>query len=1310
MNEMTTYCCQQRLLLPLAFWLLFAPELHRLSAQEQPALPDLTKPSWIWLSDRALSDGEFAVFFRKSFELPTKATRATVLITADNGYDLFVNGSLIGGDAGFDGIFWSSVEKYPVEHLLQPGRNVVAVRGENMGGPAGLLAAARIEFEGGKFIELFTDNTWRTSQDVETTWTSTDFDDSKWTAATALGSNGMAPWGKVTFPGPVSPQHSGRGGSGVLKEPGKDFRFPSGVLFLRGRVPQSSTPGAPQSIWPIGGSRAYLEFDTPGPATLGTKLYSLVPARPDSKPRLLLDAGKGVLGSPSVSFDGRTIYVSLAPGGESFFHVYGMNADGSNLRPLTNGPFHDFDPEPLPDGRIVFSSTRVGSREEYHGNIGRSLFTMKGDGSDIRPLTYHIVGDNEPKVTAEGEVAFIRCDNFMERAKVETQVHLVHPDGTNGRVLFGANRETVSYDRVNAAEGDSRWLRSYGFGSIAPLTDGRVACISANGLAITGSDPAKAYPLQSPVGMFDLSPLPEGRLLCTTASRGVLAVLDPNTGDAVSIFKSDTYDLLSATYLGPRPKPPVVASHLMPNADRAADKSGYLLCQNVFYSKQKAADRARIKAVRVLEGRPFTNRSARHPYDHIGVEAVELGTVPLAPDGSFYVKVPADKALAVQLVDGEGRAVLNEMTWIYVRPGERRTCTGCHEGKRNAPLNREALAFRAGALSLMGKSFPLRFRGNNAANGGILNLQFDRFREAASINLHSELRTSESVPNRSSLIRELCAVFSGGREADRVSALQKLAVFRDRTAVPSLLQALRDPSADVRMAAALALSACGTREAIQALLEALDDSSPPVAQAVSVALENLTGHTEAFNPYQNGAQNRGSSWRSWFQQTSWEAIETELTARLTSRDPATVQKAVEALGHLGGEEGKAALRSFLSKTSDQSLTALLAAIRGLGHLHDAGAVPLLAAVLKENMGMKEANPLGSPEYGWLQRPVHLAAAAAEALGWIGTREAEKILIEVVPQLQPFWYYTSRTGDHGWLMGCHSSVLHYRILEALDAMGTTDFRSLVPHLLRSIPIDTDRALLFENDSYEMLVRRVVNRSGAANKVLQACLKVLGDEQAGGDGEPAVVEAVTASPPAESVGPLGRDSRAAQIASIVCMDPQQSPRLCAAFDRYRAQPPSRERSWTCFYLARALGNLGDKSSINSLIAALQSDPTEASYGYESPPNVFIYKAMTPFYRAAAAYALGEIGDGSTVLALLKTVENMDNALEVRYASARALQSLFAGSSAVKTEPSISRRLEALGIDYPEITTGQVLRETWTALKSQPQAATDQTDHGS
>jgi mono/diheme cytochrome c family protein len=68
-----------------------------------------------------------------------------------------------------------------------------------------------------------------------------------------------------------------------------------------------------------------------------------------------------------------------------------------------------------------------------------------------------------------------------------------------------------------------------------------------------------------------------------------------------------------------------------------------------------------------------------------------LGYAPVEPDGSFKLLVPADTPLALSILDSKGRALQTHLNWIQVRPGERRTCDGCHSPRRGAALNAGAI-------------------------------------------------------------------------------------------------------------------------------------------------------------------------------------------------------------------------------------------------------------------------------------------------------------------------------------------------------------------------------------------------------------------------------------------------------------------------------------------------------------------------------------------------------------------------------------------------------------------------------------------
>ncbi len=64
-----------------------------------------------------------------------------------------------------------------------------------------------------------------------------------------------------------------------------------------------------------------------------------------------------------------------------------------------------------------------------------------------------------------------------------------------------------------------------------------------------------------------------------------------------------------------------------------------------------------------------------------------LGYAPVEPDGSFKLQIPADTPIALSIVDSQGRAFQTHTNWIQVRPGERRTCDGCHSPRRGGALN-----------------------------------------------------------------------------------------------------------------------------------------------------------------------------------------------------------------------------------------------------------------------------------------------------------------------------------------------------------------------------------------------------------------------------------------------------------------------------------------------------------------------------------------------------------------------------------------------------------------------------------------------
>ena len=1329
-------CHFPKTLFPAIFWLWFA-WVTGVRAQ----VADFGGAEWIWsapAAGRAALDAPAgAVWFRASMDVSEKARvrSAELLVAADNLYTVYLNGRYVGESAA-DPNAWQHAKRFDVAALLAAGHNGIAIEAVNTAqGAAGLLVRLTVELTDGQKTELITNPSWKYATGEPANWQQPGLNDQAWPAAVSLGGYGVAPWGKFAMRAELEP--AGNREAAGEPAPPADFVWPAAVVFVGDDCslcrPVSGTGNRYDSlsvtVFNPRDSRAFPEHDLPSPMKVGHKLYVMRPARPGTVPQPLLDAGAGALGSPSVSFDGRWIYVSMVPAGEAFYHIYRISAEGGKAEKLTDGPFHDIDPCELPDGRVAFTSTRIGTFEEYHNPPSRALFTMDADGKNISALTHTIVFDNEPEVMADGRILFIRSDNFFGRGKVETLLHAIHPDGTAGLTEFGLDLGPEYGGR----------LRAFNCGSPAPMADGRVAFLTESGIAVgrPGCTAEQLRHLQVPAG--DVAALPDGRLLCTLAgrvARGVrasltssgkpatsytrIAITDPGKGDGrpVVLFTSPDTALHSPVFLGARERPPVLTSTVDAANAASSHPTGVLVCQNALFTKNTTAGWPHVRAIRVLAGKGLTLRSSHSYIVHAGSEVTELGTVPLAADGSFAVEVPADTPIAFQAVDGEGRSELNEMSWIFVRPGETRGCVGCHQARQVSPAVplTSVQALRVKPLRLLGLGQAHRFRGNNAAVTGMTELQFDRFREVAGINRHSDRGDASVTGNQE--VAELIARLRDSDENRRISAAQRLGIFRQRAAAPALALCLHDEQREVRVAAAIALAACGTRESIAPLLDALPDQDLLAARAAALALANLTAHQVVLDPRQTC---EAGAWREWMDANPWEMMETDLIRRLSGNDRDDVRKAAIALGHVGGDAGRRSLREYVLRErgrnpypewmkshngdnarfnshDDANPRTLQAAVRALGWLRDAEAVPMLMETLRLNSDPHTGN-------------LFLAEATAEALGRIGTPEAIASLIEVFSKLADYPAFTRWYGDHNALIACHASPVHSAIIEALDAGGVSGTAAIVPELLRSVPTDMDRALLPGNDDYETLVGRVIRRSGRATEVIETCLAILGDPVAKQQAD--IAKAIATTHQAWG-GKPGPENRAAQVLSFVCRDRSYEPRVSEALQRYWKLPVDIPRvfdtgipvvtnlpirHWVSFFLARTLGNLAAPQSVDMLVKTLADSPPEAAGGRPDPlgPGVlFIHDDLTPCWRAEVAWALGKTGGSRALPVLLKTITNFDNATDTRYAAAVAAGQL--ADAAGLTE------LHRLARDYPEVSIRRALQAAPSADNSRTDSPVD------
>lgn len=145
---------------------------------------------WIWETNTY--DKQICRLW-KSFQIPhdAKISSATVRITVDNGYTLYLDGQEIG--RGSD---WRTVTEYDVTRLLNPGYHVLAVDAFNDRLQAGLIFGLHIQLvaENQSAIDVVSDDSWHIVPNTERNWISRKFAPPDWHRAIVVGSIGNLPW------------------------------------------------------------------------------------------------------------------------------------------------------------------------------------------------------------------------------------------------------------------------------------------------------------------------------------------------------------------------------------------------------------------------------------------------------------------------------------------------------------------------------------------------------------------------------------------------------------------------------------------------------------------------------------------------------------------------------------------------------------------------------------------------------------------------------------------------------------------------------------------------------------------------------------------------------------------------------------------------------------------------------------------------------------------------------------------------------------------------------------------------------------
>jgi hypothetical protein len=158
----------------------------------------LTGCAWIWYPEgNPASSAPVATrYFRKSVVVRSASslTNATLLVTADNSYSAYINGTQVG-----QGSDWTTVTPIGVTAQLTAGTNILAIAASNSGSapnPAGLIGELVLNYADGVQTNIQMDATWKTTNALPSgSWQTLGFQDSSWSNALVLGTYGISPWG-----------------------------------------------------------------------------------------------------------------------------------------------------------------------------------------------------------------------------------------------------------------------------------------------------------------------------------------------------------------------------------------------------------------------------------------------------------------------------------------------------------------------------------------------------------------------------------------------------------------------------------------------------------------------------------------------------------------------------------------------------------------------------------------------------------------------------------------------------------------------------------------------------------------------------------------------------------------------------------------------------------------------------------------------------------------------------------------------------------------------------------------------------------
>jgi hypothetical protein len=436
--------------------------------------------------------------------------------------------------------------------------------------------------------------------------------------------------------------------------------------------------------------------------------------------REVLASPEGVIRDPDVSFDGKRILFAWKKSAhEDDYHLYELEVASGAVRQLTRGLGHaDYEAIYLPNGDILFNSTRCVQSIDCDFNVVSALYTCDGDGRYLRRLGFDQVTVNYPQLLPDGRVIYTRWE-YNDRSQVWPQpLFLMNSDGTGQTEYYGNNswfptsllharpipgtrkvlavlsghhaNQKGKLGIVDVALGNQE---NIGITLVAP--ESKPAAVRVDQWGVEGDQFKHPYPLSENLYLAAYSAcagFPVGTNARSLGSPFWLYLVD-RSGNRELLAADADLSCVQPVPLAPRAVPAV-----RPSVVDYRKKDATIYMRDIYRGPGlQGVPRGSIRSLRVvaLEFRHFPIGSVgifgpgggsacstpiALPNGSYDVKRV-LGEVDVCDDGSAFFRVPARTPLYFQAVDRNGYVAQTMRSWSTLQPGETLSCVGCHESK-----------------------------------------------------------------------------------------------------------------------------------------------------------------------------------------------------------------------------------------------------------------------------------------------------------------------------------------------------------------------------------------------------------------------------------------------------------------------------------------------------------------------------------------------------------------------------------------------------------------------------------------------------